>query len=176
MSDSTDPGEDRLADIISKFGSADQSLQDLIERAESLEQAASSYRDAEQAMAANTGEAVAALDRTEERFSQHAAMAEALATETQETASALRGVIEQLDAVLAQLTRINPDRIHEDLSTLNTQVVTMDSRVSRLEVLGDKITESIGTLQGELVKRIRVAQVVGALAVIAAALAAFRAW
>jgi chaperonin cofactor prefoldin len=77
--------------------------------------------------------------------------------------------------VLVQLAALNPDRIHEDLSTLNKQVVTMDTRVSRLETVGDKITESVNKLQQEIVKRINVAQLIGFFAVAAAVIAAVRA-
>jgi chromosome segregation ATPase len=175
MSDSTDASQDRLAEIVDKFATADQSLADLVGRAETLEAAAASYRDAEQAMTANTSRSVAALGETEERFSRHADIAETLASEATETASALRGVLEQLEAVLTQLAGLNPDRLHEDLSTLNTQVVTMDTRVSRLETVGDKITESVNKLQNEVVKRISVAQLIGLLAVVAAVIAAVRA-
>ena len=175
MSDSTGSSQDRLEEIINKFTTADQSLADLVGRAEALEAAATSYRDAEQAMTANTSQAVGALAETEERFGRHADMAETLASEAKETASALRGVLEQLEAVLVQLAALNPDRIHEDLSTLNKQVVTMDTRVSRLETVGDKITESVNKLQQEIVKRINVAQLIGFFAVAAAVIAAVRA-
>ena len=176
MSDSTDAGQDRLAEIIDKFATADQSLADLIGRAETLEAAAASYRDAEQAMTANTSRAVTALGETEERFSRHADIAEALGSETRETASALRGVVEQLEEVLVQLAGLNPDRLHEDLNTLQKQVVTMDTRVNRLETASEKTGEAVAKFQVEIVKRINATQVIGVLAVVAAVIAAIRAW
>ena len=189
MSDTGSSSEDRIQEIIAKFADADRSLSELLNRADNLEGAANSYNRQEENLRLHTQESINTLKQAEIRFNQQADLALTVAETSKEVISNLQIVLENFSEVMQQLASLNPDRLHEDLRTLQTQVTNMDTRVNRLQeatekrILSleklqeeslDKITLRIKKLQDELIKRITITQVVAFLAALAAIIAAVR--
>ena len=189
MSDTGSSSEDRIQEIIAKFADADRSLSELLNRATNLEEAANSYNRQEENLRLHTQESINTLKQAEIQFTQHADSAATVAETSKEVISNLQNVLENFREVMQQLASLNPDRLHEDLRTLQTQITNMDTRVNRLQeateksILSleklheeslDKTTLRIQKLQDELIKRITITQVIAFLAVLAAIIAAVR--